>query len=114
MNTRFIPPRIELYPFAANINSIECVNAIPHGIVVGECDALEAEACRDALRAQQRGEEVCLGVADARPVLKDVGGPCCNHCSAAVEGMGYLVAYEFEGNPGFFNIAHAVRKQLGG
>ena len=34
MNTRFIPPRIELYPFAANINSIERVNAISHGIVV--------------------------------------------------------------------------------
>ena len=70
MNAWFISSRIELYPFAANVDGVERVNAVSHGVVIGKRDALEAEACRDALRAQQRGKEVRLGMADARLVLK--------------------------------------------
>ena len=55
MNTRLIPSRIELYPFAVDVDGIKRMNAVPHGIVFGESDTLEAEACRDALRAQQCG-----------------------------------------------------------
>ena len=79
-----------------------------------DCCSCGVDACMVLDMNSQRGKEVRLDMADARPVLKDVEGSCCNYCSIAVKGMGYLVAHELESDPSSVDIARAAREQLVG
>lgn len=77
------------------VDDVEAVEAEGRSVGIG-LDALAAEAGRDAFGAEQGGQEVAFGVAEARAVGERLGGGAGYSVDPSIAAVLHLVANPFK------------------
>ena len=87
---------------SGQVDRVEAVQAERRPGAV-DAQALVAEARRDRIGPQQRGQQVALGIAESRPVEEDLRGRAGHRVQAVIAAVLDLVPHPIETPPGHRN-----------